>query len=52
MYFYKIISLGAQNKSLIDKNEIKDLNFILLSNLNKKNMDNFHLKIMSLIEMG
>ena len=47
MYFFRINKLSSQNKGLVNRNEISDLGLISIKKLNKDNMKNTHLKILS-----
>jgi len=44
--FFMIKELGEQDKKMIDNSEIIDLQYIPISELGKKNMNNIHLKIL------
>jgi len=52
MYFFIINELGNQNKKLINSAEIRDLKEISLSNLNKEEIHNDHLKIFEIIKQN
>jgi len=51
MYFYQILEIGEQDKTLINRDEIIEIKNISLNSLNKDNMNNLHLEvILSLIK--
>lgn len=47
MYFYQILEIGEQDEKLIHRNEIIDIKSIPINTLNKENMNNIHLEIIS-----
>lgn len=49
MYFYKILEIGEQDKTLINRDEIIDIQSLSLDSLNKENMNNLHLEVISSI---
>ena len=49
IYFFKILEIGERDEKFIDRNEIVDLKSILISSLNKENMNNLHLEVISRI---
>ena len=51
MYFFKIIELENQDKSLIHKDEIVDTKSTFIDTLNKKNTNNIHLDVISQISI-
>lgn len=49
MYFFKILEIGEQDEALINRDEIVDIKSILIDFLNKENMNNLHLEVISSI---
>lgn len=49
MYFYQILEIGEQNETLINIDEIIDIQSLSLDSLNKENMNNLHLEVISSI---
>lgn len=47
MYFFEVLEIGKQNENLINRDEIVDIKSIPINSLNKKNMNNLHLGIIS-----
>lgn len=47
MYFYKILEIGEQNEILINRDEIIDIQSLSIDSLNKENMNNLHLEVIS-----
>jgi 8-oxo-dGTP pyrophosphatase MutT (NUDIX family) len=49
MYFFKILEIGEQDENLIHKDEITNIRSMPISSLNKENMNNLHLEVVSSI---
>jgi 8-oxo-dGTP pyrophosphatase MutT (NUDIX family) len=49
MYFYQILEIGDQDENLIHRDEIADIRSVHVSSLNKRNMNNLHLEVISSI---
>jgi 8-oxo-dGTP pyrophosphatase MutT (NUDIX family) len=45
MYFYQILEIGEQDETLINIDEIIDMQSLSLDSLNKENMNNLHLEV-------
>ncbi|MFA6386271.1 MAG: NUDIX hydrolase [Candidatus Paceibacterota bacterium] len=51
MSFFKILEIGEQNDTLIHKDEIIDIKYLPIYDLNKENMNNLHLEIISILDI-
>jgi 8-oxo-dGTP pyrophosphatase MutT (NUDIX family) len=49
IYFYQIFEIGEQDEFLINRNEIIDIQSLPIDSLNKENMNNLHLEVISSI---
>lgn len=49
MYFFKILEIGEQDEDLIHRDEIADIRSIPIDSLNKENLNNLHLEVISSI---
>jgi len=47
IYIFKILELEKQDETLINKDEISDIDSINISSLNKENMNGLHLEVIS-----